>query len=571
MRRFRYESALYLLAFILALAVRLIKLGGPPLTDDEARWALQALGVAQGTRPLLGSQPAYVLLTSVLFYGLGAGTNFLARLIPALTGSALVLVPSLFAQRLKPRPSVILAFLLALEPGLVALSRQAGSGILAITFALLAWGFWEKRRVAWAGVFAGLALMSGPMLWAGLLSLALTWAIFQVFEGRGRPSGAAEAEEPGGSPTTRRTWLTALWYALGTIVVFGTLFFLAPNGLSAWISALPEYIAGWVRPSGTSMGLMLFSLLAYQPLGAILAILVTARGWIQGSRRVMRLSLWALVALLLALFYPAHQVADLAWMLIPMWALASLELARALNMLPQERTEVLGVVALTVIILAFIWFNFVALLQTAADSEQATLRAWLLFGSFFLLFISILLVAVGWSLRSARFGAVLGLTVALGLYSISAMMGAAGLRLMPDAVDMWSAGSSLPQSNLLLTTVDQISDWSDTNINSQPVTIAGIDSPAMQWLLRGHTVYVVTALDASSAPPIVITTDQNNPALAAHYRGQSLVWRQQPLWNQTGLADWLRWLGFHQVVQNPQTIIVWVRGDLFIDSTAPKP
>ena len=216
------------------------------------------------------------------------------------------------------------------------------------------------------------------------------------------------------------------------------------------------------------MGLMLFSLLAYQPLGAILAILVTARGWIQGSRRVMRLSLWALVALLLALFYPAHQVADLAWMLIPMWALASLELARALNMLPQERTEVLGVVALTVIILAFIWFNFVALLQTAADSEQATLRAWLLFGSFFLLFISILLVAVGWSLRSARFGAVLGLTVALGLYSISAMMGAAGLRLMPDAVDMWSAGSSLPQSNLLLTTVDQISDWSDTNINSQP-------------------------------------------------------------------------------------------------------
>src|SRR5512138_1379152 len=117
MRRFRYAPLLYLLAFILAFAVRLVKLDTPPLSDNEARWALQALGVAQGMRPLLGSQPAYILLTSVLFYGLGAGTNFLARFVPALAGSALVLVPALFAHRLKPRTSVVLAFMLALEPG----------------------------------------------------------------------------------------------------------------------------------------------------------------------------------------------------------------------------------------------------------------------------------------------------------------------------------------------------------------------------------------------------------------------------------------------------------------------
>src|SRR5512141_2609718 len=182
MRRFRCQSALYFLAFILALSIRLIKLDSLPLTDMEAKWALQALGVAQGTHPALGSQPAYILLTSVLFYGLGAGTTFLARLIPALTGSALVLVPALFQHRLKPRPCVLLAFLLAVAPGLVALSRQAGSGILALTFVLLAWGLWENRRVTWAGFFAGLALLSGPFLWAGLLGLGLTWAISQGLE-----------------------------------------------------------------------------------------------------------------------------------------------------------------------------------------------------------------------------------------------------------------------------------------------------------------------------------------------------------------------------------------------------
>ena len=570
MRRFRYEPALYFLAFALALFVRLVKLGSLPLSDAEAVWALQALGVAQGTRPLLGSQPAYILLTSVVFYLLGAGTVFMARLVPALVGSALALVPALFSSRLKPRPAVILAFLLALDPGLVALSRQAGSGILAVTFVLVAWGLWEDRHAAWAGVFAGLALMSGPAVWAGLLGLALTWGILQLVEQGWRNTASPDAPEQ--VQPAASDWWTAVAFAAGSIVVFGTLFFLAPNGLSAWASALSDYVTGWLKPSGVPAGLMLFSLVAYEPLAVILAILVTLRGWIRGSLRIRRLSLWALVALLVALFDPARQVSDLEWMLIPLWALASLELARALNVRPEERLEVLGVAALTLVILAFIWLNFLGLLQAPVATEQNVLRTWLLFGSFFLLFISVMLVAVGWSLRAARYGAVLGLTVALGLYSIGVMAGAAGLRSIPGAAEMWSAGSNPPGAGLVLTTVDQISDWSKDNIDSQPVTIAGLDSPALRWLLRDHAVTVVPVLGASSAPPIIITPGgQNNPALAARYRGQELVWIQAPQWNQTGFADWFGWLGFHQILQNPQKVIVWVRDDLFLDASTSKP
>lgn len=567
MRRFRYEPFLYALAFVLALAVRIIQLGAAPLTDTEATWALQALGVAQGARPLLGSQSSYILLTSTLFYGFGAGTNFLARLIPALAGSGLVLVPALFVHRLKPRPGVILAFLLALDPGLVALSRQAGSGILAINFLLLAWGFWENRRVARAGLFAGLALLSGTAIWAGLLGLVLTWAISHIIDLRLRSAGPVpEAFRP--APGAGRT---ALSFAAGTIILGGSLFFLAPNGLSAWLSALPDYLRGWVSLPTVSAGLMLFSLFAYQPLGLVLSAVTLLRGWLQNSQRIMRLSLWMLVALLLALFYPAHQISDLAWMLVPMWALAALELARALNVLPEERREVLGVAALTVVILVFIWINFLGLLQTAGGSPQATLRTWLLFGSLFLLFISIMLVAVGWSIRSARFGAVWGLTAALGLYSLGAMTGAAGLRLIPNSFDLWRPGSNMPEADLLQLTVDQMSDWSKDNINSQPVTIAGLNEPALQWLLRGHGVQTTTALDVSSAPPILITTSQNNPALAARYRGQDFVWRLDPAWSQTSLPDWIRWLGFHQVPENSLKLIVWVRSDLFIDAPRTGP
>ncbi len=180
-------------------------------------------------------------------------------------------------------------------------------------------------------------------------------------------------------------------------------------------------------------------------------------------------------------------------------------------------------------------------------------------GSFFLLVVSILLVAVGWSIRVARFGAVLGLTAFLGVYSFSALTGAAGLRVIPDAVEMWAPDKGLPQSDLLLTTVDQMSDWSNNNINSQPVTIAGINSPALEWLLHEHTLNVVNALDTTTSPPIVITTDKADPALAADYRGQSFVWRQTPLWNQAHFSDLLNWASFHQIPVSNETIIVWVR------------
>jgi len=257
MKPFRHQTALYVIAFLLALAVRLIRLGTWMLTDTEAQWALQALGVAQGAHPALGSQPAYVLLTSIVFFFYGGGTNFLARFVPALAGSFLVFVPFLFRERLKPRPSLILAFFLAFDPGLVALSRQAGSAILAVTFVLFAWGFWERRQSRFAGVFAGLALLSGASLWEGLLGLGLTWAILQVLEARGKTESA--------SHPARGEWLSALWFGIGTLLVIGTLFFLSPNGLGAWLSSLPEYLSDWIHPSGISVGMMIFSLIAYQP------------------------------------------------------------------------------------------------------------------------------------------------------------------------------------------------------------------------------------------------------------------------------------------------------------------
>jgi predicted membrane-bound mannosyltransferase len=92
---FRREGWLYWLAFLIALGFRLLQLGASPLTDSEATLALQALQIAQGKAPLLSPQPGYILFTSILFALINT-SNFMARFLPALTGSALVFAPYLF-------------------------------------------------------------------------------------------------------------------------------------------------------------------------------------------------------------------------------------------------------------------------------------------------------------------------------------------------------------------------------------------------------------------------------------------------------------------------------------------
>src|SRR5512141_1339899 len=197
--RLKYEGWLYGLAFLIALGFRLIQLGASPLTDSEGALAMQALRVSLGQNPLLGPEPIYVLLTSILFAVIES-TNFLARLIPALAGSALVFAPYFFREKIKPQPALILAFLFAIDPGLVALSRQANGTILAATFLLFAWGMWLNRRLILAGIFAGLALLSGPSVWMGLLVLGLTRVFLQGTQAM--PASSDQAKIADGTSST---------------------------------------------------------------------------------------------------------------------------------------------------------------------------------------------------------------------------------------------------------------------------------------------------------------------------------------------------------------------------------
>jgi hypothetical protein len=564
------EGWFYWLAFLIALGFRLIQLGATPLTDSEASLALQALHIAQGKVTLLGPQPAYILITSIFFL-VTESTNFMARFLPTLAGSALVFAPWFFREKLKPRPALILAFLFAFDPGLVALSRQSSGTILAVTFLLFAWGMWRNGRVIPAGIFAGLALLSGPSAWSGLLMLILALIFLQAM-------GAKQNQSPGSSlQSTNNELRTALISLVVTLLLIGTRFFTTPNGLSAWLSSLPTYLNGWVMPATFTPGRVLLTFAAYEPLGILLAILALIRGFRLKSPRVIRLTIWLAVSLLLAVFY--RQTSELVWVIIPLLILAAQELSRSFDIHPEERVEFGVVAGAIMILLVYIWFNVASIGLNPNEQIASTsvplfgrvfelpfgARYTILLGASLILVVCLTLVAFGWSARTARVGVTWSFSLFLGIYTLAAAGGTSGMR-MQSGVELWSPDQSPTHAKLLLSSLNDISLFSRGHIESEPVTIVGITSPALEWTLRNHEVEIVSTLDPQVAPPIVITPLMDDLSLPSAYRGQDFTWRQPPIWEAVGPPDWIKWLVYRQLPRETETIILWARDDLFPDA-----
>jgi hypothetical protein len=97
-----------------------------------------------------------------------------------------------------------------------------------------------------------------------------------------------------------------------TFLTIGSLFFLVPNGLSAAFASIPAFITSWAKISDVTAGRLVLSLFAYQPLAFLLAFIAIIRGWMRNIQRIIFLSMWLLVALLLAVFLPRAR-----WVTLP--------------------------------------------------------------------------------------------------------------------------------------------------------------------------------------------------------------------------------------------------------------
>jgi len=623
------EFGWYLLAFGLAVAIRLLRLGEIPLGDDEARWALQALDLAKGLHTAMGPQPAYVVLTSVLFFAVQA-SNFAARFVPALFGAALCLAPFYFRDRLGSKPALVLAFFLAFDPALLGISRLAGGPIMAVSAWLLAWGTWRNGKLRTAGILAGIALLSGPALWPGVIGLLVSYGLLRgifwnnpgsVYQTNPReitspvlpknkpeyltigemesthkfsmaipsqvpgaddnndfktvsdetiPATSREEEQdkqPQPSLPDRNTWLTLALYTAGSYLILGSLFLLASGGLSAGLASIPAYFGGWLTPAGVPVIRLLLGLGIYEFLAILLAAAGLVRGILKRDYLTILLGIWLLVALILTLAYPSRQATDLVWAVVPLLSLAALEFASYLVPIMDGNWETIGMAVFTSALLVLAALNYFAIALTQMDPTDVQLRWWILFGSIALWLVSLALVAFGWSFATAIQGGLWGSLLVLLIYTFATGVASAGLRTY-RTFEMWPTSPYIGQADTLTSQINDLSRFKMGMKTALNVTLAGVDSPALSWLLRDWDVTSLPDMSLGSATPdLVISTNNSAQSdVAASYRGQSFSWRITPFWDQGSRADWLRWSILHEFPKNEEKIILWTRSDVFIDS-----
>jgi uncharacterized protein (TIGR03663 family) len=595
------ETAGYIGLALLAAGLRFYQLGAAPLSAPEAAEAVAAWRqVHAGATP---PTPASPLLFGVLafLFSLFTGSDALARFLPALAGSALVLTPALFRPWLGRGGALLAAALLAVSPSMIYASRLVAPDTLALLCGVVAiaalLGYLRSRATPWlyiGAVALGLGLASGPLIYS-LLILAVFGglALWSQAGDEARTNALAAYQSVRDEPGL----LARLGATLAaTFVLAATAFMSFPSGLGTAGDVLAAWVAGF---SGSRwVGLPLQIMAQYEPMALILGSAGLIAAIIGLRRAAMKdegeedeaaatvevqesengagpivatppLGSWALVlgaaalaALLIAMLRRGGTPGEVLLVVYPLALLAGPLVAGALEGLRavRQREAAWGLaLALIIMLLASvislgIYADDVA---TEPDAAQAKLLVAALLPVAALMLVAL---AVTWERPLWRVGMVV-LVGVLALYSIGMGWGLAQLR-PSDPREPWVTQPTSAQVRLLVTALEDASGQRTGMIHEIPVTVQTMGDDVLPWYLRDFENATYTdKLGAEVTTPAVITPDSDQlPELGGAYRGTAFVLRTRRVPEDPNGVDWARWLTIRTgpLVEPAARAVLWI-------------
>lgn len=560
-------GGLLLLVGVLAAVLRLANLGAIPLSAGEAQ---EALAIWRFWQPESSGQafdysPAYFSLTSALMLVSG-DKDAIMRLVPAVFGVALTLLPWLWRRYLGVTGALTASLLLAVSPTMTIAARTAGGSAIALMAVLLLLTCWtrylDEGRQGWlVAAFAalGLGLASAPLFLSGLATGALAWAA----QARFGPPLSLRASSNGWMLRGEDVRIAAVAGG-GVFLGLATMLFLNPSGLGAagsaagaWLGrfGLPGSLMSWLSP------VLAFG--RYEP--AILLPGTVAIFWAswQGKSMPVFLVYWFAAGLLLALAQ-AGAIENALLLALPAALLAGHFVEEVFR---QPAGQSRWAVFLVFLVLGSVTFvNFARFLRLTPHSTAAG------FGLLTLVALGLLAVAINfvrtWDGPAALQGTVAGALVLLALYGWGTAwwLGQEGAN---DPRERWVTAGTDEEVRLLEATMSETS-WQTVGSPYGAEILAAVEHPALRWYLRDfREMQVGTMVPPEARTQMIITpaTEQQPPA-GSDYFGSDFGLVHSGSARADGsqrpsLVETLRWWLFHE---SPETIegervILWVRSD----------
>ncbi|MFN4293940.1 MAG: glycosyltransferase family 39 protein [Thermoflexales bacterium] len=538
------EVALWCAIACLAGALRLAQIDFL-LTNAEAAMALTSLAALQG-ESVIFSNPLFGWLQALLFAVFGA-SEASARLVAALSGVVLCLLPVALRPQLGRTRALIFATLLALSPTLWFISRETGGAILAWTLAFAAHCAWRAHRPALAAAAFGALLATGQDAIPPLIVMVLA------------SSAAMPLDAVRSSARVAAT-------ALLVFVLSATALLMRPAGLG---DAFNGY-ALWLRTLGgsesVSAGRLMLGLIISEPviwLGAAFALAAFAR-----ARAAVRAEaawlVWVAAGSGVLIVTASRSAALLAPLVIGMAGLSSAAydalLASAQRWGSWRREGAVAAVALALLIYAGL-----GMWQYAGQGRSA----WLVSVVVAALLIAALIAAGSLTMD---YGAPLRGVALAGVAALSLYTFGVGIRMNHARPHNPAEPYRAQAADLDLAALQEVIRLISVRATGEPNALAvhlAEDAPAaLRWALRDRRSF-----DAHEDAGVVLTPASEKPRVAGNFIGAAYAATAQAPLNevrcvglpQGGFDCWslARWLAFRDAeVAHTDLWVLWLRDDV---------
>jgi hypothetical protein len=540
----------FLLAFLVGLGLRLWRLGEMNFTLAEAQVAQGAWLMSMGDASGLPGNMSYAGLSALLFY-LFEPSFFFARLMPALLGSSLILLPWFWRDRLGEKVALVLAFGLALDPILLSFSRQIVTPVFVL--AGLAWAVTalKHRRPVSVGIMLAVAFLGGYSFW---IVVPLGLVVLIVWR-------ASSKNQFDFAPYRTNTFLLPFVTSfIVSLILVSSAFLLCTEGLGGIGTGLVElfHLFG-IR----------YEIPAYQPIivaiaYSILPLFFAIWNLVDELRnRNLPKNLpflvgWAL-SLLTCVLLGRQDLGLLVFATVFAWLGASGIIARIFEQGSERREIVVGVTAFQIVIMVYIQMVSGRLTNMAFNTQEFRLAFFALLAGILLLVISTLLVGMGWSrqvsgqaIRNSLLVILVFLTVGLSLRSVRSQQESTTLSLLAGPIVM-------PNDDVAI-----VMDEIDRNGRADKTEITydlGILEQQFGWFFREQVDWR-TSQNVLQAD-LVLSESEPELSVADTYRGRNVVLYRQIDKQVVKPGDFLKTLLGEALPFVSQKGVLWVRLNLF--------